>query len=315
MLLRFRLKGVDDLISFILAVIDIIYVLVGMLNYILYLSASGKFQEDRAYCIVTRLMMDCFSTVGLNTVVVLAIVRYLAICKKLVLSKPLALTIILTISSIPITGLLICIYNNQPILNAETPTCPIDIPFDSVYNKLTIWLNVHPLIYLMVITACYIQIMRYYSKMELVLSECEAACSANSNIETSKDIQAYPLSPIQSESSQNSDKTSINSCSLKTFSLADTVKSQKFLPMLKVTLIILIYYIELLPYYSIQTYFSITNKLEGISELGVQVTLMLLDLTPLTNTFLILFIHEETWQELRLWGVVWSNWIKRRLNF
>ncbi|KXN66541.1 hypothetical protein CONCODRAFT_11585 [Conidiobolus coronatus NRRL 28638] len=258
--------------------------------------------------------MDCFGTVGLNTVVVLAIVRYLAICKKLVLSKPLALTILLIISSIPITGLLICLYNNQPILNSETPTCPTDIPFGSVYNKLTIWLNVHPLIYLMVITGCYIQIMRYYSKMELVLSEREATCSTNSSIETGKGIQAYPLSPAQSESPQNSDKTSIKSCSLNTFSLTNTVKSQKFLPLLKVTLIILIYYIELLPCYSIQIYLSITNNTEGVSELGVQITLLLADSIPLTNTFLILFIHEETWQELRLWGVVWTSWIKKRLN-
>jgi hypothetical protein len=300
MLFRFRLKGVDYLLSFILAVIDIIYALTGILNFSLFVSVSGRFHEVRLYCIITRIIMDCVSTTGLNTVVVLAIVRYLAICKKLVLSKPLALTILLIISSIPIAGILVHIYNSRPILNSKTPTCPFDAPFDPIYNKLLIWLNVHPLIYLVAITACYIPIMRYYSKMELILSEFESASSTNSSIETSKDIQAYQSSHAQSESSQKSDKTS---------SLTNPYKPQKFLPILKITLIILMYFIEILPYFSIQAYLSITNNTEQISELTVQITLLLVDFIPLTNTFLILFIHEETWQELRLWGVVWGNWI------
>jgi hypothetical protein len=296
---------VDYLLSFILAVIDIIYALTGILNFSLFVSASGRFHEVRLYCIITRIIMDCISTTGLNTVVVLAIVRYLAICKKLVLSKNFALTILIAISSIPITGLLTFIYNSKPILNSKTPTCPFDAPFDSIYNKLLIWLNVHPLIYLVAITACYIPIMRYYSNMELILSECKPASSNDSSIEAGKDIQTYQSSHTQSESSQISNKTS---------SLSNTYKSQKFLPILKITLIILMYYVGLMPYYSIQAYLSITNNTEQISEFSEQITLLLEDLIPLTNTFLILFIHEETWQELRLCGAIWENWVRGRFN-
>jgi hypothetical protein len=303
MLFRFKLKGVDDLLSFILAVIDIIYALTGILNFSLFVSASGKFQDNRMYCIVTRLIIDCFSNTGLNTVVVLAIVRYLAICKKFVLSKTLALAILIIISSIPITGLLTFIYNSNPILNSETPTCPFDAPFDSVYNKLLIWLNVHPLIYLVAITSCYIPIMRYYSKMEIVSSEFGSTSSTNSSIETGKDIQAYQSSHAQSDSSQKPNKAS---------PLTNTYKSQQFLPILKIALIILIYYVEIVPYYSIQTYSSITSNTERVSELNVQITLLFADLIPLTNAFFILFIHEETWQELRLCGAIWENWIRRK---
>jgi hypothetical protein len=300
MLFRFRLKGVDYLLSFILAIIDITYALTGILNFSLFVSASGKYHENRLYCIITRIIMDCVSTTGLNTVVVLAIVRYLAICKKFILSKHFALAILIIISSIPITGLLTFIYNSKPILNSKTSTCSFGVPFDSVYNKLLIWLNLYPFIYLVTITACYIPIMRYYSKMKIVLSECGSTSSVNSSIETSKDIQAYQSLNSQSENPQKPNKFS---------SLTNTYRFQKFLPILKIASIIIMYFVELMPYYSIQIYLSITNNTEQISELSVQITLLLADFIPLTNTFLILFIHEETWQELRLLGVVWGNWI------
>jgi hypothetical protein len=303
MLFRFKLKGVDDLLSFILAVIDIVYALLGILDFSLYVSVSGKFQKDRVYCIITRIITDCFSTTGLNTIVLLAIIRYLAICKKFVLSKPLALAILLINSSIHITGLLIFLYNSRLILNSETPTCSFDTPFESVYNKVLIWLNIHPLIYLVAIATCYIPIMRYYSKMELVLAERGEASSTNISIETSKNIQSYQPSHVQSENSQKSDKTS---------SLTSVYKSQKFSPILKIALIILMYFVEIVPYYSIQIYSSITNNTERISKLSVQITFLLVNSIPLTNTFLILFIHEETWQELRLCGAIWENWIRRK---
>ncbi|KXN66540.1 hypothetical protein CONCODRAFT_11584 [Conidiobolus coronatus NRRL 28638] len=148
--------------------------------------------------------------------------------------------------------------------------------------------------------------------MELVLNECGADFSTNDSIEFGKDIQMYGSRQTQSESSHNSDKASISLYSMETSSLTNTFKFQKFLSILKISLIILIYNLEIIPYYSIQTYFSIINNTEGISELSVQVALLLADLIPLTNTFLILFIHEETWQELRLWVVVWGNRVKKR---
>jgi hypothetical protein len=155
--------------------------------------------------------------------------------------------------------------------------------------------------------------MRYYSKIELILSECETVCTANDSIETGKGIHRYQSRYIQPESSQVFDQTSINSNSIKNFSFSSQYRSQKFLSILKIALIILMYYAEIVPYYSIQIYSLITNSIEGIREFSVQITLLLADLIPLTNAFFILFIHEETWQELRLCGAIWENWISRRL--
>jgi hypothetical protein len=304
MLFHFRLKGVDCLLSFILAVIDIAYAIFGILNFILYESASGKLHENRLYCIITKLYVYCFSTIGLHAIVALAIVRYLAICKKTVLSEFLVLTILLVISPIPIIGFIICIYNSKLILNSETLICSFVTPFGSVYNKLLIFLNLYPLVYLVAIAACYIPIMRYYSKMKLILSECGEACNTSINMETGKNTQTYQYSHSQSGSSQNSGNTS---------SLTNTPESQKFLPILKIASIILMYFFEIVPYFSIQAYLSITNNTEKIKELSVHIALLILDLIPLTNTFLLLFIHEETWKEVRLWGAIWGNWIRKKL--
>ncbi|KXN66430.1 hypothetical protein CONCODRAFT_11738 [Conidiobolus coronatus NRRL 28638] len=93
----------------------------------------------------------------------------------------------------------------------------------------------------------------------------------------------------------------------------NAIRKRKINSMIKIGVIITIFFIQLAPWNTQQLVISIFPSISLNQNLS-QFFLFLTNMIPLTNTFLVLFFHEETHQELKFIRLLWFRRFKNFLG-
>jgi hypothetical protein len=224
--------------------------------------------------------------------VLLGVIRYLAICKGYLISKRVSVMVLIVFSSFPVAGILYVAWKNDPKFDRYSLICSFAIRPNTLSQKIQLWLSAHMFVYLTVILFCYINIMVYYYKSPFIVQD---------------DSQFSKNSSGHSGSVHNME---ISTSHLEiTPEFLNTIKKGKINSIAKIGVIITIFFIQLAPWYIQQLIISLFPTIPVNQNLS-QFFLFLTNLIPLTNTFLVLFFHEETHQELKFIRLLWFRRVK-----
>jgi hypothetical protein len=207
--------------------------------------------------------------------VVLGIIRYLAICKNYLMSKRNAAVIMIAATLIQVGLIIYLVISNGPAADTNKWICSINIIYPAPSFWINLWITIINYVYLIIIIFCYSSIsIYYYKKLSLMESNYLAG-------------QSNAL-------------------------LKKKLNKEKIITVLKTNAIVIIFAIQILPRSILDMINNFTlHPLDNVPE---ATTLFLINFFPLTNPTMILFFHEETFQEMKLLKVLWLARFKKLFN-
>jgi hypothetical protein len=217
---------------------------------------------------------------------VLAVIRYLGICKDYLLTNSMTI-IILVLSSITSTILIVI----MAALSDMNPNngylfCPINTKPNSIVKTIAFILTLSIFLFLITFLVCYFNIGMVYYKDITSLEESVLELNSFEN-ERQPQIRSNSNS-LESNNLCNDNTNSNQLCKSK-------LQHIKLKAVLKILAMITIILIEILPS-SITRFLNYFVEIDNYEFLQ-NICFWISEFIPLTNVLMILFLHKETWVE------------------
>jgi hypothetical protein len=225
---------------------------------------------------------------------VLAVIRYLGICKGYLLTKSNTIKI-LVLSSVATTILIVI----MAVLSDMNPNngylfCPINIKPNAVAKTIEFIFTLLTFLFLIAFSVCYFNIGRVYYKgitslEESVLNLDNRRCIEFNSLEVGRQPQIRSNSSRLESDSLCIDNQNSNQDYKSKFQLIKLKAILKILAMITISLI------EIVPISVIHflNHFVVIENYEFIENICYWIS----EFIPLTNALMILFLHRETWME------------------
>ncbi|KXN66428.1 hypothetical protein CONCODRAFT_11736 [Conidiobolus coronatus NRRL 28638] len=290
---KFKLKGVDICVSFILCTIDVLFCLHNSTHIILHAITNSEINQNPTYIKVYFGIYWILATIGFDCLITLGIVRYLAICKNYLVKRRTAIFLVLACSLIPVVlsivmPVIATAKNNSNQWGDIYPT--LNLTDNYLTKPMGIFISLSSYIYLMVLVFCYCNISLYYYK-SLGLLQLQTYSSQDKRLEGYYNNESKTRKVTESRSHNNSEFPEIPNTTKK------LIKSQKLITCLKYSVVIVVFICEILPMSVMHTiiYFYPIPRY----TVWDTVCTYLFHCIPLTNPCFILFLHLDTFQEFK----------------
>jgi hypothetical protein len=293
---KFKLKGVDICISFILCTIDILFCLHNSIHIILHATTNSKINQDPMYNKIYFRIYSVLTGISFNCLVVLGVVRYMAICKSYLISRRSGVLLVLACSLVPV---LLCIVMSVIATGRDAsnklqniyPT--LNFKDNYITKPMALFVNFSTIIYLGILAFCYFNISLYYYK-SLGLLELQTYSSAKS-----RNLRGYNNNNNNSKNTKTTKfRSNDDSDVLESYNATKKfIKSQQLITCLKYSLIILVFICETLPVGIIYTIFYFYQT--PIHAIWNITCIYIFHCFTITNPCIILFLHLETFQEFK----------------
>jgi hypothetical protein len=326
---KMRLRGADTIQSFILAILDILFSIFTVVNCICIWKSNHKLMLNNNFYV--QLVGFIFYSMGpcvMDSIMILALIRYLGICKQIQLSNLTWITITLLFIIFDFTIGINCLvesnYITQPSLKYAAVELSSQLGWKNNLYYFTIWIKLT--INVLTILGSYLFItLHYYNYLknmddsinlgnvntnsESYSYEVEKTDSlprinvdnsysfqndsnytTNSEFALNNSNAGIRSSPLVSNTNVNNDKHTTTT--IQETRVARLIKSSQ----IKLYIILTVYLIEILPFFLYQFVFKFF-KIEN-TPLSDSLASFLTHLVPVTNPCFVLFCNFETYQEL-----------------
>jgi hypothetical protein len=325
---KLRLKQSDTILSFIVSVIDLIYSVLSIIHCIVLWATNHSAILTTFYSQLVGYLYSSLGPCTIDSVTLLSLIRFLAIYKKVQYSNRFWVVLILSLTVFNFTfGLIPLIqkqFKVQPSLNYSSVDFNLKNHWSINFYYCLFWIKLF--IETIIIMACYFYISVFYYKY---LKNYKVDVENSENL--SKVNQSNPYrnrfgtESIQLEMGVDNIYQNTEECR-RDWRASDSIIGRSAAPvgeqfdthndytidnlirstLSKLYIMIIIYMLEWVPFFLIQTLFKLINM--HISSTLDGVGYLLVHLIPLTNPCFVLFFHFETYQELRFF--IYLNYYK-----
>ncbi|KXN66575.1 family A G protein-coupled receptor-like protein [Conidiobolus coronatus NRRL 28638] len=291
---KMKLTQSDTVISFILCILDSIYSLFSLFNMpLIWATNYSIIKTSTAYCQLNGFVFGIMGISIVETIMVLGVLRYLAICKgKLLKIRTWVIIEVLLVQANVGLGLYTGLTNSyevQPSLKycASNPISPVA---RIVYGILVII----SVISVIIIIFSYLSIAKHYRSYIKGIKKQNSEFINLEKLKSSLEVQQRSISSSELvHDFANAERKVINSIK-------------------KLYLMLSIYLLQIVPYLTLQAVYKLSNS--GVQgEVIDNLVAFLAHFLPLTNPLFILFFHEETNIELK--HVLVINWYRFKKMF
>ncbi|KXN74292.1 hypothetical protein CONCODRAFT_2671 [Conidiobolus coronatus NRRL 28638] len=326
---KMRLRGADTIQSFILAILDILFSMFTVINCIcIWKSNHSLMLNDNYYVQLVGFIFYSMGPCVMDSIMILALIRYLGICKQIQLSNLSWIVITLLFIIFDFTIGLNCLvesnYVTQPSLKYAAVEFNSQLGWKNNLYYFTIWVKLTINVVVILVSYLFIS-LHYYNYLKSMDSSINL-----SNINRNSKSYSYDIEKVDSlprvnidnsysfqndsnytagsefalykgdagiRSSPSVSNTSINNDKYTTITNQETrmtrlIKSSQ----IKLYIILTVYVVEILPFFLYQFVFKFFNIRN--TPLSDSLASFLTHLVPVTNPCFVLFCNFETYQEL-----------------
>jgi hypothetical protein len=326
---RLKLRQSDTILSFVVSIFDVVYSILSIINYLVLWITNHSAILVTLYSQFNGYLFFCLGACVVDSVMLLSLIRFLAIYKQVQYSNKFWVRLVLALAIFNFMFGLIPLIQNQFRVQPSLKYSSVEFNFQNNWSVnlyyCFIWIKLITNMTIIMICYFFISLFYYnylknYSEEEVEESEklpkfnwrdlggiqfdtgsIQLELDKENNFErkeqrrrarrVSGNIIDDSTTPIGGQSDFNSNYT-IDNLIRSTLS--------------KLYIMLIIYTIELLPFFLAQTLFKFLNI--PISSTFDSVGSFLTHLIPITNPCFVLFFHFETYQELR--SFIYMNYYK-----
>ncbi|KXN66978.1 family A G protein-coupled receptor-like protein [Conidiobolus coronatus NRRL 28638] len=325
---KLKLKQSDTILSFIVSIFDILYSSFSIINYSILWITNHSAILVTIYSQFNGYLFFCVAACMIDSVMLLSLIRFLAICKQVQLSNKFCVMLILGLVTFNfIFGLIPLIQNQfkvQPSLKYSSVEFNLENNWSVNCYYCFLWIKLA--INMVVIMGCYFYIsifyynyLKNYTKEEVEESEKLPKFNrgdlggvefdtGSTKLELGKDSNRQKkeerrmVREVSNHIIDNSATQTGQSNFQNNYTIDNLIRST----LSKLYIMLIIYMLESIPVFLIQTIFKLSNI--PISSALDSVGSFLVHLIPITNPCFVLFFHFETYQELRFF--IYINYYK-----
>jgi hypothetical protein len=325
---KMKLRGADVIQSFFLSILDILVSIVTVINFIyIWKSNHSLASNDNLYFQLIGYTYYSIGTCIMDSIMVLALVRYLGICKQIHLSNLAWITITLLFTIFDFTIGINCLVENNYIIQPSLKYAAVEFSSQLGWRNniyyFAVWIKL--ILSVVIVLGSYLFISLHYYKY---LKSNDNRINLIS-INTNSKAHSYDIEPVDSlpciniENSysfkNNSSRTansefSIYSASTRIIlspSVSNTsINRDKYIEanqrtvmtrlikstQIKLYIVLISYLMEIIPFFLYQFVFKLLNIRN--TPFSDSFTSFLVHLVPITNPCFVLFCNFETYQEL-----------------
>ncbi|KXN65678.1 family A G protein-coupled receptor-like protein [Conidiobolus coronatus NRRL 28638] len=325
---KLRLKQSDTILSFVVSIFDILYSLFTVINCLVLWITNHSAILDTIYSQYVGYLYVCLASCVADSITLLSLIRYLAICKKVQYSNKFWVILILVLVTFNFMfGLIPLIQNQfkvQPSLKYSIVEFSLKNKWSVNFYYFFIWIKLG--INIIIIGICYICISLYYYNYLKNYKEEEVEESEKLPKFNWRDLGGiqFDTGSIQLELDKDNNcqrkeerrrarevnnliiDNSATQARQSNFQNNYTIDHLIRSTLSKLYIMLIIYTLESIPIFLTQTIFRFFNI--PISSTLDSVGSFLVHLIPVTNPCFVLFFHFETYQELRFF--IYMNYYK-----